>query len=133
VDVACVSGRCSRSAPVGTHPSRLSLMNAHLSPFISSSTVSPTPIAGAVLTPGSGGGGGAPGSPPSSVMFVGVSAAAVESVGAWDVPGSNPAVDVTARERASTTPRLKPASSRLGSPAVAAAELSSYHFWRRRS
>ena len=81
--------------PVGTHPSRLSLMNAHLSPFISSSTVSPTPIAGAVLTPGSGGGGGAPGSPPSSVMFVGVSAAAVESLGAWDVPGSNPAADVT--------------------------------------
>ena len=75
VDVACVSGRCSRSAPVGTHPSRLSLMNAHLSPFISSSTVSPTPIAGAVLTPGSVGGGGAPGSPPSSVMFAGVSAA----------------------------------------------------------
>ena len=28
-------------------------------------------------------------------MFVGVSAAAVESVGAWDVPGSNPAADVT--------------------------------------
>ena len=27
-------------------------------------------------------------------MFVGVSAAAV-SVGAWDVPGSNPAADVT--------------------------------------
>ena len=95
VDVACVSGRCSSHIGRGTHPSRLSLMNAHLSPFISSSTVSPTSIAGAVLTPGSGGGGGAPGSPPSSVMFVGVSAPLVESVGAWDVPGSNPAADVT--------------------------------------
>ena len=51
-----------------TYPSRLSLMNAHLSPFISSSTVSPTFMMGACFFSGRAGGGGAPGSPPSSVI-----------------------------------------------------------------
>ena len=51
-----------------TYPSRLSLMNAHLSPFISSSTVSPTFMVGASFFSGRAGGGGAPGSPPSSVI-----------------------------------------------------------------